>query len=368
MILSTILLAATCTAAPTKYASVSLRPIQTLQIGGSIATRMGLASDVRYDYLATPAGLFRAPSLLSSTAQLIPEIGDKVNGVAVNEGAVYAMRQAVEVKGDRAVDHSLVRSTNHGDTFVPIDAGIEDCFAGYCVFLPATEISFAPGRIFLGAGGNVLVSSDDAATWKILHGATQDGKPALQSCPAVFHRIGQTVLVGGECPLDVGFVRAGELKPDLLEWSVPPASVGTPEMENRNVQFITTASGATYAGIEGALMKSCDSGATFKNVIHFPLSGTPQYPYIHQFLAPSSYPGVLLAGGFDKAQSGPYLAWSADGGETWSDISSLIPRGTVSLLGEGRDRRPLLVVQEDERAIVMEIVVKKRDAHKWAPK
>jgi hypothetical protein len=32
-----------------------------------------------------------------------------------------------------------------------------------------------------------------------------------------------------------------------------------------------------------------------------------------------------VVGGFDKATGKPYLAWSADGGGKWSDISSLLP-------------------------------------------
>jgi hypothetical protein len=365
--LSAILLAATCAAATPQYGFVALRTVRTIDSGGSISTRMGFASDDQYDYLATPEGLFRATSLIGAPPERVTAAGDGVNAVAVNGGALYVLREGREVQGPHATVHTLLRSTDHGATFTNIDAGLEDCYSGYCLFLSATQIEFAANRLFLGAGGNVLVSSDNGSTWKILHGVTQDGGPAAQTCPAVFHRLDQKLLIGGECPLDMGFMRAGQLRSDLIDWTAQPQPVTTPEMENRNVQFIRSHNGAVFSGIEGALMKSCDAGATFKYVIHYPLSGTRRYPYIHQFLAPARYPGLLIVGGFDKAQMGAHLSWSADGGETWTDASSMIPAGAVALLAEGRDGKPFVVVQEEDRAIVMEIIAKKKSAgKKWS--
>lgn len=355
--LSTILLSAACAAANApQYGSITLRPIHTIDIQGELSTRYGFASDGQYDYLATPHGLFRSTSILSAPLQSVPAAGSKLNNVAVNDGALYVLRHGEEVRGDHATEHTLLRSTDHGATFENIDAGLEDCYFGYCLFLPATEIEFAPGRIFLGAGGNVLVSSDNGASWKILQGVTDDGKPAPQSCPTVFHRAGQRLLVGGECPLDFGFIRAGELRSDLLDWNVPLGPIATPSMENRNVQFIRSVAGAIFAGIEGAVLKSCDNGESFEYVHYYPLSGGLKYPYIHQIVAPSRYPGLVVIGGFDKANMVPYLAWSGDGGATWVDVSSLAPEGTVALLAESRDGRPLVVIQESGRAVIQEIV------------
>ncbi len=355
--LSTVLLSAACVAASApQFGSITLRPAQTIAIPGELSTRFGFASDDQYDYVATPHGLFRSSAILGAPLQPVAAAGVKLNNVAVNGGALYVLRHGEEVRGDRATEHTLLRSLDRGATFENIDAGLEDCYYGYCLFLPATEIEFAPGRIFLGAGGNVLVSADNAASWNILQGVTEDGNPAPQSCPTVFHRVGQRLFIGGECPLDFGFLRAGELQGDLLGWKVPPGPISTPEMENRNVQFVRSAGGAILAGIEGAILKSCDGGSSFKYVVHYPLSGGLKYPYIHQILAPSRYPGLLIAGGFDKANLVPYLAWSGDYGEMWTDVSSLALEGTVSLLAESRDGRPLVVIQESGRAVVQEIV------------
>jgi hypothetical protein len=80
-----------------------------------------------------------------------------------------------------------------------------------------------------------------------------------------------------------------------------------------------------FAGVEGGLLRSEDGGKSFKFVIRHPLSGGGNYPYIRHLLALAGKPDTLVAGGFDKATQKPYLAWSKDGGTTWTDLSTLLP-------------------------------------------
>jgi hypothetical protein len=179
----------------------------------------------------------------------------------------------------------------------------------------------------------------------------------------VFGRNGQRVVIGGECPLDFGYVSTGVLRSDLLEWETAPRRVtdpnAMPPLENRNVQFVAYADGETYAGIEGGLLKSCDAERTWRFVIHDPISGGARaYPYIQQFIAPAHLPNVRIVAGFDKATAGPYIAWSGDSGETWIDASGLLPAGSsVALLAEGRDGRPLIFIQQGTTIGVAQLAV-----------
>jgi len=58
-------------------------------------------------------------------------------------------------------------------------------------------------------------------------------------------------------------------------------------LENRNVQFIRRGeSNVVYAGIEGALMRSDDAGASYDFVLHYE-GDAAKYPYITHILFPS---------------------------------------------------------------------------------
>ena len=64
-----------------------------------------------------------------------------------------------------------------------------------------TRMSFAPDRMFVNAGGNVLASDDDGASWHQLYGLQSNGKPTAQVCPVKFELVGTQLFLGGECPL-----------------------------------------------------------------------------------------------------------------------------------------------------------------------
>jgi len=187
------------------------------------------------------------------------------------------------------------------------------------------------------------------------------GMKESQMCYATkFHVIGDRVLVGGECPLDMAFVEAYRLTADgsalASEDKLPLA---LPEMENRNVQFIESVPGTSmvYVGVEGGLLRSADDGRSFRFVIHEPLSDGKGYPYIGAFLPLADKPGTLVVGGFDKMHGRPYLAWSQDNGYSWIDISKLVPGydkkgddeysvGSVSDIKQDAQGRIIVVVNE----------------------
>ena len=121
------------------------------------------------------------------------------------------------------------------------------------------------------------------------------------------------------------------------------------------------ANGRLYTNAGGGqnVLASNDGGKSFQFVIRHPLSGG-NYPYIRHLIALAGRPDTLVAGGFDKATQKPYLAWSKDGGTTWTDLSSLLPgyarnlddqsAAAVTAIAEDPQGRVLVAVNEKESA------------------
>ena len=332
----------------------SLRPIRELPVAAETDTPLvAYARDAEYEYLGTPDGLYRSPRIATMPLERIAFAGESINALTVDGDALYVSRGLPHFS--LWPEHTLLRSRDHGVTFEPVDEGLRACNApSDCGFLIPRQISFAPGRMFVSAGGNLLVSADGGATFNVLSGVTDQGKPAPQTCPITYERIGDRVLTGGECPLDFGYLARGTLRPDLLGWTQEPERLTSPDMENRNVQFIRDTGPAVFAGIEGALMKSTDAGTTFRYVLHYDISDTEKYPYLTQLVSSLS---LLLIGGFDKANLRGYLAYSQNEGESWIDISSLVADTQfVSLLTRDADGRLLVVTYADGRLRISEII------------
>ncbi|NHZ80530.1 hypothetical protein F2P44_14790 [Massilia sp. CCM 8695] len=175
-----------------------------------------------------------------------------------------------------------------------------------------------------------------------------------------FEVVGGLLLTGGECPLDMAYVRAYAMNADNSALaSKVPVPISVPELENRNVHLITTLgkSERVFIGVEGGLLRSDDSGKSYKFVLKQPLSGgTGNYPYITRLLSPAGKPNVIVAAGFDKAKGFPYLAWSADNGDKWTDLSPLLPgykrttadaTSEVTSIAEDAQGRILVTVNEE---------------------
>ena len=219
--------------------------------------------------------------------------------------------------------HSLCQFERALEWFAPRDEGLRVCSGLYCERLWMTELQAYRGQLFsnAGAGLNVLTSVDQGRSWRALLGSV-DNDVCTHSA---FRIVGNRLLVGGECPLDMAFLRAYPLAPDGVSLaSTEPLPVTLPPLDNRNVQFIREAGGRVFAGVEGGLLRSTDGGLSFQFVINAPLQG-PNYPYIGTLLALRNRPDVLLVGGSDKANGKPYLALSRDGGKRWTDLSPSLP-------------------------------------------
>lgn len=300
----------------------------------------------RFVFFGTDGGLFRAPSSLASSPQRIAFEATPVTSLAWSNGALYATLDSGP--------HALMKSTDDGLTWQALDSQLEECVGRFCGMLRASQVEVAGDRLFVNAGGNVLVSGDEGATWSILFGASSTGKPQGQACyDPSFALAGQRLLLGGECPLDTAYLRTGTLAASRLAWQEEPAAARTPFLENRNVQFLRVRgdSNIVFAGIEGALMRSNDAGASYDFVLHFDQDAA-KYPYITQILFPA--PDTILIAGFDKAKGGPFLAASYDDGATWRDESSLLmgvgnENWSVAALAQIPGGPLLIAVEDDDR-------------------
>lgn len=241
-------------------------------------------------------------------------------------GKAWLFQPWIEGLANAPVEHSLCVLDTAGTTFIPQDQGLRTCFGEYCYTLWMDDLKAVGNRLYsnAGAGQNLLVSDDQAASWRVLMGQFESMVCTHQS----FHIVGSRLLAGGECPLDMAYLRAYQLNADGSQLvSQTPLAIQVPELENRNIQFIESVPGTqrVFVGVEGGLLRSDDGGQSFKFVIKHPLEGGKNYPYIGSILFPAKQPNSVLVAGFDKANGKPFLAWSADSGDKWTDLSVLLP-------------------------------------------
>ncbi|MBK5259734.1 MAG: hypothetical protein JJE51_09075 [Thermoanaerobaculia bacterium] len=348
----------------TRPAVTEIKPFRLLVYQNTVdVPSFAFAADGLYEYLGTPDGLLRARRLRTANSlDPIGFAGEQINNLYVDPSTLY-----VQPGGQTRVtspDRTLIRSFDHGQTFQPIDSNLRDCSSGPCEYLVGHDIDVpAYGAILTEQGGNLLATRNDGATWNILYGVPVAGQPAAQVCPLVFERVGQRVVMGGECPLDAGFLRWGDLTPDFLAWATIPQESFVADLGNRNVQFIREVqSGSIFAGVEGGLLKSTDGGRSFGWSLKYELDAV-RYPYIRHFVQPAGFPSLIIIGGFDKVNSSAYLAYSNDEGVTWRDVSALVPQpdegeeGGISMLAQDLDTRVIAIYRNGDLYQIAELEI-----------
>ncbi|MFN2239340.1 MAG: hypothetical protein ABR524_08105 [Thermoanaerobaculia bacterium] len=318
-------------------------------------------------WVATPGGLYRfSPDLALGDEEPFAFAGRGITRVYTHQGDLYLLKETWAMEG-ASDDHGLLRLSSDGASFVPLDEPLEWCYGTLCQYPAGSEARFVGDRIYYAAGGNLLVSPDSGESWKALVGFLE---PAACYDPS-FEVSGSSLLFGGECPLDMAWIRRATLSADGDALVGDPTEALTPYLENRNIQFIRQMPGSAivFAGIEGAILRSTDGGASYEFVHRHVNGGANEgkYPYVGSLLAPSRTQGVLLAGGFDKAKAADaaWLAISLDGGTSWLDRSVALhqPDGfspdTVSFLEEDSAGRILagLVDLETSRLRIVELSV-----------
>jgi hypothetical protein len=321
------------------------------------ASRLALDGD--WAYITSPDGyVLRAYGLGQKTQWKVifkPE-ARFINGIYVFDHVLYVLTEP-----EKDGDHVLFRSTDRGNTFEAIDQGLLDCNIFGCSYLYSTQLYATGQLIFVNAGGgkNLFVTDDGGQTYHVLSGSLES-----QACyHSPFDIRNRSVLMGGECGLDIAFLDRGHLSDDKLELNEPLAPADTPYLGNRKVNDIRRQPGTSLvlAGAEGSLLRSTDNGKSFTFAFEYPLDGK-YYPYVGRILFPLTRPDFVLIGGFDKAGGDfPYLSIGSKDGTVWSDLSYLFKNfqsGSVTDLKEDQDGRLLAVVVDSTKNTVSVFQIK----------
>lgn len=362
---------------PASYPNARLIPLKQFRFKREIDVGMGatIAFDAKYVFISSPDGeVLRTETPLHTESRLHPIFeANAINKLYVYENVLYALttpnswQRLSWLKAVSRVPslistipkqpppheepkHALFESTDHGNSFSPIDQGLKECVGDVCSYLTSTHLFVTGDLIFsnAGAGFNLLLSSDKGRVWTALSGSV-----SAQVCYSpVFEIAGHHVFQGGECPLDFAYLKHGTLREDMRGWAPGGelAPVTAPDLSNRNVMAIRQQSGGSLvlAGAEGALLRSADGGKSFDYVIEKG-SGDGAYPYIQHIMFGAKNSKTPVIGGFDKVTGKPYLAYGTTNGQKWTDISDLISGveyGTVSDLSEDEEGRIIAAVTD----------------------
>jgi hypothetical protein len=163
---------------------------------------------------------------------------------------LWLFQTAQESRQGQAGEHSLCTLEASG-TFAARDQPLASCIGEWCAPLAMNELKLAGNRLYTnaGAGQNLFVSDNAAASWRVVLGQFD----SMVCTHQAFQVVGDRLLVGGECPLDSAYVRAYRLGADGRLASPAELPVALPKLENRNVQFIEQVANTqrVFAGVEG---------------------------------------------------------------------------------------------------------------------
>src|ERR1044072_6863122 len=161
-----------------------------------------LRFDGRYIYAASPKSIARTSEPLTNASQFVTlatPAGEITNLYAL-DGHLYLLKQSAPGSDP----HTFMRSDDNGVSFVAMDEGLEIRESGTATKLAPTRMATSDGIIFLNAGGgvNFMSTSDMGKSWILLAGTW-----GTQMCyPGKFHVQKQSVVLGGECPLDDAYL------------------------------------------------------------------------------------------------------------------------------------------------------------------
>jgi hypothetical protein len=320
--------------------------------------RAYLALGPKQVYISSPSGsVLATPSLTPSSklSTIFHPDARWIDKIYVYDNTLYVLSSP---RFDHQDDHTLFQSTDGGEFFQTIDQGLWECSLAPCRYLYSTQLIARNGLLFVNAGGgeNLLVSNDDGKAFDALSG----GIVSQQCYHNSFDIIGRTVLMGGECGLDVAYLLRGGLSADKQTLQIPLQPVQSPFLGNRKINMIAHKPGTplVLAANEGGLLRSLDDGQSFQYVYEYQM-GEPLYPYVGSILFDRSR-DLTVIGGFNKSlgsgtQFLPYLAYGTKSSSKWTDISYLLTGnegGTVSDLAQDKDGRLLAVVVDDNKRTV----------------
>lgn len=333
-----------------------------------LSTERGLRSvafDASHTYLAL-ANSFAQPSAVLRSGNIV-NTGSPWGNLELGPCALAAARAGQTLRAPAlahvagamflfqptrkgSAEHSLCKLERRLESFRPRDDALRACVDTACERLWMTDLQGHAGLLLSNAGGgaNVLAARGEWLNWDALVGDAR-----VHGCGhAAFLVTGRRLLAGGCAPGLHAYRFTGASLP------LAAVPVAQPAHDRRRVHVISQAGGAVFAGVQGGLLKSADGGRSFRYVI-LHAAGARQQPAISSVLALRQRPQVLIAAGADAATGAAYLAVSGDGGEHWTDLSSILPghasaspaaAAAVTALAQDRAGRVLLTLNLQPQA------------------
>lgn len=206
------------------------------------------------------------------------------------------------------------------------------------------------GRIYLAAGSapNLFYTDDLGETWAVMNGKFPITSTSCYE--ASFLRTETHLIQGGECPLDVAFVKvykftdANRTKID----PIPVATIGHDFMGNRAAWHMlqNPVTKQVFAGVEGGLIEL--AGESYSPIFRIEHAMDEDlYPYYEGLSYVKSNPEKMLAWGNGQERGGTLMA-STDSGRTWKDITASVIGGDIRAL----DIKDVFYDEENKRFLV----------------
>lgn len=192
------------------------------------------------------------------------------------------------------------------------------------------------GAIVVAAGSHpgLYITQDEGQTWKALSG---DYPLQSDSCyPASFILREQSILFGGECPLDSAFVEIADFNGQKVDEGSRRFLASRSYLSNRAAWSLTeiASSKRYFAGVEGGLVEVFPDALAGQPTkvfrIEHPISSQPSslsditvdlYPYYEGVVAADSQPDWVVAWGSNPGLGGTVQV-SYDGGTSFQSVSS----------------------------------------------
>jgi len=292
-----------------------------------------LATTAKYIYAGTTEGLYRKDiSQDTQHKDCIWEFlgfeGETVNSLYIDPMYPSIIHVGLYINcpiNSNGEPHSLFKSINEGQTWKPIDEGIQRVeqysFLDEDIYIPDTRLPICcvtaepgnPKHLYATSYSCIFKSTNGGGTWNIIWGdpcALGNGIHTLIIDPNNVNNI----WAGGESSMYSAIIIKSIDGGNNWEY-ITPAMGG--DNACYTLAFHPLESNVVYAGMEGKLAKTTDSGVTWDFIL-----SPPQTPYIRGLVINPIHPNRIYAGGACNTPSAPLTIWASNNnGETWDSCS-----------------------------------------------
>ena len=292
-----------------------------------------MATTSKFLYAGTTDGIYRLDlSVEMHNNEFVWEFlgfeGELVNSIYIDPAFPKIIHVGLYVNGpinSYGEPHSLYKSNNGGETWKPIDEGIERVeptgFGTEDIYIPNTRLTICcitgepgdPQILYATSFACIFKSTNGGYSWNLIW-----GDPCLNGNGI------HTLIID---PLNPECLWAGGEGSIYFAIIIKSTDGGynwdfvTPWMGGDNACYTLAVhpldSNTVYAGMEGKLAKTTDGGETWGFVL-----SPPEHPYIRGLVINPLEPNRIYAGGANNSPSAPLRIWgSNNNGQSWSCCS-----------------------------------------------